>query len=122
MLQLDVSEREIRRSIANRDGDPRIYGWLLIVIGIGLVCYGLYLFLKRIKTYKLSKTNLEEYQRQVIRERDAAQAAAAASAREKARRPECPYCHSYNTSKITATAMSGVLGHQWHCKKCKSNF
>lgn len=134
--QLGTSEREVERSIAHGNGDPHFYGGLFIVIGFGLVCYGIYLFSKRIETYKLSKTNLEEYQRQVIREQDAAiasaQAAAAARAREEASKPECPYCHSHNTTKITTTskavntAMFGVLGqkrkYQWHCNKCKSDF
>lgn len=134
--QLSESEWEVERSIAHGNGDPHFDGGLFIVIGIGLVCYGIYLFSKRMETYKLSKTNLEEYQRQVIREQDAviasAQAAAAARAREEAMKPECPYCHSHNITKITTTAkavntaMFGVLGqkrkYQWHCNKCKSDF
>lgn len=134
--QLNESEREVERSIAHGHGDPHFYGGMFIVFGIGLVCYGLYLFSKRIQTYILSKTNLEEYQRQVIREQDAekaaSQAAAIAWAREQAMKPECPYCHSHNTTKITATAkavdtaMFGVLGqkrrYQWHCNNCKSDF
>ena len=133
---LSESEREVERSIAHGNGDPHFHGALFIIIGIGLVCYGIYLFSKRIEIYKLSKTNLEEYQRQVIREQDAEkaanQAAAIAWAREQAMKPECPYCHSHNTSKITATAkavntaMFGVLGqkrkYQWHCNNCKSDF
>lgn len=61
-----------------------------------------------------------------------AQVAAAARAREEASKPGCPYCHSHNTTKITATAkavntaMFGVLGqkrrYQWHCNQCKSDF
>lgn len=45
---------------------------------------------------------------------------------------QCPYCKSYDTTKITAgsrvasAVMWGVasnkLGKQWHCNKCKSNF
>lgn len=134
--QLGASEREVERSIAHGDGDPHFYGALYLFIGIGLICYGIYLFYKRIERYNLSKTNLEEYQRQVIKEQDAAiasaQAAAAAKAREAAMKPECPYCHSHNTTKITTTAkavntaMFGVLGqkrkYQWHCNQCKSDF
>lgn len=136
VLQLNESEREVERSIARGDGDPHFYGVLFIIVGIGLVCYGIHLFSKRIERYKLSKTNPEEYQRQVIREQDAEkaanQAAAIAWAREQAMKPECPYCHSHNTTKITATAkavntaMFGVLGqkrkYQWHCNSCKSDF
>lgn len=136
VAQLSESEWEVERSIAHGNGDPHFYGGLFIIIGIGLVCYGIYLFSKRMETYKLSKTNLEEYQRQVIRNQDAEraanQAAAIAWAREQSMKPECPYCHSHNTSKITATAkavntaMFGVLGqkrkYQWHCNNCKSDF
>lgn len=136
VAQLSESEWEVERSIAHGNGDPHFYGGLFIIIGIGLVCYGIYLFSKRIETYKLSKTNLEEYQRQVIRNQDAERAAnqraAIAWAREQSMKPECPYCHSHNTSKITATAkavntaMFGVLGqkrkYQWHCNNCKSDF
>lgn len=132
ILELGESEWEVERSIANGNGDPHFYGGLFIIFGIGLVCYGIYLFSKRIETYKLSKTNLEEYQRQVIREQDMARAAAAAREKEEALKPECPYCHSHNTTKITTTAkavntaMFGVLGqkrkYQWHCNNCKSDF
>ena len=140
VVQLNESEWEVKRSIADGFGDPHFYGGLFVVIGIGLVCFGVYLFFCRIETYKLSKTNLEEYQRQVIREQDAALAVAQAQAeaRERAEaeaeamKPECPYCHSHDTEKITTiakainTAMLGVLGekrkYQWHCNKCESDF
>lgn len=134
--ELSQSDWEVEKSIAHGNGDPHFYGGLFIVIGIGLICYGIYLFFKRLKIYILSKTNLEEYQRYVIREEDAAiasaQAVAAARAREEAMKPECPYCHSHNTIKITSTAkvvntaVFGVFGqkrkYQWCCKNCKSNF
>lgn len=134
--QLNESEWEVERSIAHGNGNPHFYGGLFMICGIGLVCYGIYLYSKRMERYHLSKTNFEEYQRQVIREQDvalaSAQAAAAARAREEAMKPECPYCHSHNTSKITTTAkavntaMWGVLGqkrkYQWHCNNCKSDF
>lgn len=45
---------------------------------------------------------------------------------------ECPYCHSTNTKKITATskavntAVWGIFGtkrhKQWHCNNCGSDF
>lgn len=46
---------------------------------------------------------------------------------------ECPYCHSTNTKKISATSKAGsvalfgifALGKvskQWHCNKCGSEF
>ena len=57
--QLSESKWKVERSIAHGNGDPHFFGGLFIVIGIGLVCYGINLFSKRIETYKLSKTNLE---------------------------------------------------------------
>lgn len=50
----------------------------------------------------------------------------------KAKKVECPYCHSKNTKKITATsklvnvAAWGIYGNkwrqQWHCNECDSDF
>ncbi|MBS5641582.1 zinc-ribbon domain-containing protein [butyrate-producing bacterium] len=44
----------------------------------------------------------------------------------------CPYCHSTNTSKISAASKAGSVflfgifsqkvRHQWHCNECKSDF
>ena len=88
------------------------------------------------RMYKLSKTNFEEYQRQVIKEQDAENAslqkAIAARERDDIIKPECPYCHSHNTCKITEiekainTAIVGVYGqkrkYQWYCYDCRSDF
>ena len=45
---------------------------------------------------------------------------------------ECPYCHSTNTTKISAVSKAGSVAmfgifsqkvkHQWHCNSCKSDF
>lgn len=45
---------------------------------------------------------------------------------------ECPYCHSFNTKKISGTKRwfstgifglsSGVIGKNFKCNNCKSNF
>ena len=45
---------------------------------------------------------------------------------------ECPYCHSFNTKKISSlskagsVAMFGIFSqkikHQWHCNECESDF
>lgn len=117
---------------------PHVGEWIFEIILFVGVPFGVYFlnFSKRIERYNLAQSNFEEYQKQVIKEQDAAiasaQAAAVARAREEAMKPECPYCHSHNTSKITATAkavntaMFGVLGqkrkYQWHCNNCKSDF
>lgn len=44
----------------------------------------------------------------------------------------CPYCHSTNTTKISAASKAGSVflfgifsqkvRHQWHCNECKSDF
>lgn len=50
----------------------------------------------------------------------------------KAREVTCPYCHSINTTKISAASKAGSVflfgifsqkvRHQWHCNECKSDF
>lgn len=45
---------------------------------------------------------------------------------------ECPYCHSTDTTKISAASKAGSVfffglfsqkvKHQWHCNKCGSDF
>lgn len=134
--QVNTDEWERKQSMLNHEGDPVFYGWLFLIVGIGIICFIIYLFVKQIERYSLAQTDFEEYQRQIIKEQDAAlasaQAAEVARAREAAMKPECPYCHTHNTSKITATskavdiAMFGVLGekkyYQWHCNNCKSDF
>lgn len=134
--QINTDEWERERSMLNNEGDPVFYGWLFLIIGIGIICFIIYIFVKQIERYNLAQTDFEEYQRQIIKEENAALASAqlaeAARAREEAMKLECPYCHSHNTSKITATAKAvntaifGVLGekryYQWHCNKCKSDF
>lgn len=51
ILLLEVSQRDVEISIALRDRNPHFYGGLFICIGIGLVCFGIYLFHKRIEIY-----------------------------------------------------------------------
>lgn len=124
-----MSDWEVERSVSRGDGDPHFGGIFLIFTGIAFVCYGIYLLLKRIETYKFSQTNFKEYQKRVIAEEDALIKSSQSSSMPKA---ECPYCHSYNTSKISTTdkiidtAMFGVLSqkrqYQWHCNSCKSDF
>lgn len=81
----------------------------------------------------MSKTNLEKYQRQVIKEQDEeiafAQMMDDIRAREEAVKQECLYCHSRNATKVTTVAkvmntdMFWVFGqkrkYQWYCNNCK---
>lgn len=104
-------------------------GGFCLLYGVGFCFVGIYIFSKRLKIYNLSKNNLEAYQKQVIERQNAAKAMSTAN---EATRPECPYCHSHQTYKITSAdkamniALFGVFGqkrkYQWHCNKCKSDF
>lgn len=118
--------------------EPKIWEWILELFVF--VCIPLFIYLplynKQTRDYILACKDFEAYRRQIIREQDAAAASAqealAARAIEEAMKPECPYCHSHDTMKITTTAkvvniaMFGLFGqkrmYQWHCNKCKSNF
>lgn len=118
--------------------DEKFYweGGFFICAGIVAAYFGIKSLGKNLQMYRLSKTNLREYQRQVIRKEDAERAARKAAAawatREAAIKVACPYCQSYNTRRITSTAkaadavMFGVYGqkrkYQWHCNTCNSNF
>lgn len=110
---------------------PHVGEWffeLIVFVGLPFAIY-CSSFFKSVEKYNLAQSDFEEYQRQVVREQNQAIASAQAV---RAMKPECPYCHSHNTTKITATAkavntaMFGVLGqkrkYQWHCNKCKSDF
>lgn len=112
------------------------YEVVYVIIAIGLMCSGIYLLVDRIRIYKLSKTNLKEYQKQVIKKQDeeivSSQLMDAMRTKEQAMKSGCPYCNSHNTTKITTiakvmnTAMFGVFGqkrkYQWYCNNCKSYF
>lgn len=117
---------------------PSVEYWffeILVFVGLPLFIYNSS-FSKKVRAYNLAQQNFYEYQKQIIREQDrtiaSAQVAAANRAREEAKKPECQYCHSHNTTKITATtkvvntAIFGIFGqkrkHQWHCNNCKSDF
>lgn len=133
---LSASDWDVEYSVSHGDGNPHFYGAVGIITAICLLGYGICLFKKRIDEYKLSQSDLRKYQEQVIKKEDEVQRYIESQIREKERqdamKPECPYCHSKNTSKITMTskavntAMFGILGekrkHQWHCNNCKSDF
>lgn len=135
MAYSDLSKtmEEVEESMARGNGDPHFLGGIIMFFGICFVCVAIYLFYDRIKEYRLSKTNFEEYQRQVIREEDVRIAFEKQREVEKqSKMVQCPYCHSYDTVKISTTAKAvntavfGLVGqkrkYQWHCKNCNSNF
>lgn len=128
-----VSDLEAEYSSSNGNGDPRFQGGFLIVFGLCILGYAIYLFYKRISAYNLSRNNFEEYQRQVIREQDALQkrleAERAAKTKQQANMPKCPICGSTNVVKIstlnravsvaTVGLASSKIGKQYQCKNCK---
>ena len=115
-----------------------IYVFTFLIGGFAVVplCIYLYDFYKRLKKYNFAQSDFEEYQRQVIKEEDEVLASVYTMndipVRDEEIKPECPYCHSNSTNRITATdkviniAMFGIYGqkrkYQWHCNNCKSNF
>lgn len=135
-IQLQTDEWERLNSILYGKGDPSFNEWVCFLLGIGIICFVLYLHGKNIEKYNLAQSDFEEYQKQIIKEQDQAvanaQAQADARARELASRPHCPYCNSQNTTKISSTAKAldtavfGIYGnkrrHQWYCNNCKSDF
>lgn len=128
-----VSDWEAEYNSSHGNGDPRFQGRFLIVFGLCILGYAIYLFYKRISTYNLSRNNFEEYQRQVIREQDALQkrleAERAAKVKQQANIPKCPICGSTNVVKIstlnrtvsvaTVGLASSKIGKQYECKSCK---
>ena len=129
----NVSNLEAEYSLAHGNGDPHFRGGFLIVFGLGILCYAIYLFSRRMATYNLSKNNFEEYQRQVIREQDELkkrlEAERNAKIKQQENMPKCPVCGSKNVSKIstlnrgvsvaTLGLASSKIGKQYECKACK---
>ena len=105
-------------------------GNIIIFIGIPMYIF-IPVYIDDIKNYKLAQTDFEAYKKVYIQnENERLQDNSNGS--KKSTSVSCPYCHSHNTTKITATskavntAMFGVLGqkrkYQWHCNNCKSDF
>lgn len=128
-----VSDWEAEYSSSHGNGNPHFQGGFLIIFGLCILGYAIYLFYKRISKYNLSRNNFEEYQRQVIREQDALQkrleAEQAATIKQQANMPKCPVCGSKNVAKIstlnrsvsvaTVGLASSKIGKQYECKNCK---
>lgn len=87
------------------------------------------------EAYDRAQREREEAQRNARLRREMEEMQARQRELDISKRPgavQCPYCKSYDTTKITAgsrvasAVMWGVasnkLGKQWHCNKCKSNF
>lgn len=102
--------------------------WIVYLIGTMIIpLFFMYLpyYKKRVKDYELACQDFEAYQRQVIQAEDKAIADALVRERREAMKPECPYCHSHNTTKISSfdkTLLQEKRIYQWHCNRCQSDF
>lgn len=99
-----------------------------IFVILPLICYTLFVYLKKREAYELAEIDFDEYKKQVIKEQDELTRLA------RQNMPEviivkCPNCGSTSTKKITTTsrmtsvAMVGIasdkIGKQYECTKCK---
>lgn len=119
----------LRLESINEEFSEDYLGGLISMCAFLMIVYAMCLLIENIRLYKFSKNDFEAYQRYVIRKRKSKKGGMQVNAPI---RPMCPYCHSNNTSKITATskavntAMWGIYGqkrrYQWHCNNCNSDF
>lgn len=148
---LGTSETEAERSMHHGQGDPRFYGGLFLIVGIGIACFAIYMASKAISRYRLAKYNPEEYKQLVEKEKAQAQANAAAhQAMLDAERDAaingtpgapwetqylphpCPYCHRYKVRYIKWEdkrasvyfwgRMSSKIGTHYICDNCKKTW
>ena len=131
--QLNVNEYERKRSMNHGNGDPVFYGFLFLIIGIAILCYVIYIFMKQRERYNLAKTDFAKYQRIVVKEQDeyiaSQKAQAEATQIRQLTAPKCPLCGSINIERISTTSRvisvaavglaSGKIGKQYKCKNCK---
>ena len=110
-----------------------IIGLLLFLItGI---CMGCSNYKSAKKDYHLALTDFEQYQKEKLREQEEIERQHELERQRKAMKnfaPKCPYCSSYNTSRIGTISRSvsiglvglasSKIGKQWHCNNCNSDF
>lgn len=130
-LRTDDLDREY--SISHGNGDPIFYGWFFLIVGIAVLCFVIYIFLKQKERYNLAETDFSAYQNMVMKERiEQAENMKRQAEAERIRRenaPKCPMCNSINIEKISTTSRaisvatvglaSGKIGKQYKCKNCK---
>lgn len=148
---MGTPEAEAQRSMNNGQGDPRFYGGLFIIIGIGIASFTIYMAFKAISRYRLAKYNPEEYKKLVEKEKAQAQANAVAhQAMLDAEKDAaingtlgapwetqylpypCPYCHRYKVRYIKWEdkrasvcfwgRMSSKIGTHYICDNCKKTW
>lgn len=106
-----------------------IMGLFVFIVGIAM---GISFYKSTKKDYQKALANFEEYQRDKLKEEKEIKRQHEIERQRKNTAVKCPYCGSYNTSKIGTISRSvsvGVLGlasnkigKQRHCKDCGSDF
>lgn len=104
-------------------GFGTIFFAIWVIVGITAMISN---YKRDMEKYNLALENFDQYQKEEVAKRNRL------ISEEKTIKPECPYCHSHNSTKITTTtkvvntAMFGIFGqkrkYQWHCNSCKSDF
>lgn len=146
-----TSEAEAERSMRNHDGDPRFYGVLFLLIGIGIICFAIYILHKSVTRYMMAKNNPKEYeellakekaqmiaqaqahQRMLDAERDAAMNGNSGAPWETSYLPHpCPYCRRYKVRYIKWEdkrasvyfwgGLSSKIGTHYICDNCKKTW
>lgn len=110
-----------------------IIGFLLfLMVGI---CMGISNYNSAKKDYQLARTNFEQYKKVKLKEEQEIERQYELERQKQAMKntsPKCPYCGSFNTSKIGNVTRgisvgllglaSSKIGKQWHCDHCGSDF
>jgi len=122
---LNVDEWDIKRSISQGHGDPRITFPVMLIWGIAFISIGIYMYSKKRTAYKLSQENPDAYRHQVISNEDAAIASARQSYNGGIK---CPNCGRPDASKLSVAGKavsigavglaSNKIGKSYKCNSC----
>lgn len=108
--------------------DPGWGKWIFeLALFIGIPSLFFIKFYKMdVEDYELASRDFEAYQEKVIAREKKIKAEKIAMERSKERmKPECPYCHSHDTAKITFNEVfrdDARILYQWRCNRCDSEF
>ena len=126
---LDATQRDIEYSIAHGNGDPHLKSIIMLVFGICLLLFGLYLYIKRREKYKLAQDDFKAYQKEVIREEDERMKSYLEQSKANLGNSfRCPNCGKSTGAKISTTGKiisvgalglaSNKIGKSYKCKSC----
>lgn len=126
---LDATQRDIEYSIAHGNGDPHLKSVIMLIFGIAVLLFCLYLYVKRREKYKLSQDDFEAYRKEVISEEDERIKASIEQAKmNSANSYKCPNCGKSAGEKISTTGKivsvgalglaSNKIGKSYKCKSC----